>query len=367
MLRDAALLTIDLADALVQERCTLQDAYPWNVLFRGAQPVHVDFTSIVPEHPSLIWPAYAQFEACFLRPLYLAEMGRADLARALLHDSVNGVSLETLLRHSTLGARLRHPGWAVSAAVERIVQRRAGLRQRVRDLAKRSPAAVSASLRHRFFAGLRREIESLRLRSSGEWARYYDEIPAAVAEGRKAEAVGAVLDRLRPATVLDLGANTGRFSLMAAQTGASVLAIDSSEACCEALYGQARRRRLSVTPLVVDALLPTPSFGFMARQFPPFVERAASDLVLCLGLMHHMHVTGRQPLDAIARLLGELSRRDLVLEFVAANDANVERIESNRVIDYGLQDVRGALARHFTRIEEVASDRETRRLIVCSR
>jgi SAM-dependent methyltransferase len=368
MLRDAALLTIDLADALVDERCTLQDAYPWNVLFRGASPVHVDFTSIVPEHPSLLWPAYAQFQACFLRPLYLAGMGKADIARALLHDSVNGVGLAAFLRHSTVRARLRHPGWTVAASVDRLLQRRGGLRERVRELSKRASIAIAPKVRHRFFDGLRREIQGLGLRgSAGEWASYYDEIPNAVAGERKVAAVGALLDRLRPATVLDLGCNTGRFSLMAAERGARVLAVDSSDACCERLYAEARRRRLPITPLVVDALLPTPSFGFMARQFPPFLERAASDLVLCLGLMHHLHVSGRQPLDAIAAMLGDLSRRDLVFEFVAADDANVERIESNRVIDYSLRDVRDALGRHFTRIEDVASDRETRRLLLCSR
>ena len=48
MLRDAALLTLDLNIALLDYDCMLQDAYPWNVLFDSSQPVFVDFTSIVP-------------------------------------------------------------------------------------------------------------------------------------------------------------------------------------------------------------------------------------------------------------------------------------------------------------------------------
>jgi hypothetical protein len=103
----------------------------------------------------------------------------------------------------------------------------------------------------------------------------------------------------------------------------------------------------------------------MAEQFPSFVERAKSETVLCLGLMHHLHITGRQPIAAIAGMLARLAERALVFEFVAKDDANVERIESNRVIDYTLDSVLAALQQHFRTVEPQASDRDTRRLIVC--
>ena len=40
MLRDAALTTLDLLEALADYGLTLKDAHPWNVLFDGATPVH---------------------------------------------------------------------------------------------------------------------------------------------------------------------------------------------------------------------------------------------------------------------------------------------------------------------------------------
>jgi SAM-dependent methyltransferase len=368
MLRDAALLTVDLADALVDEGCTLQDAYPWNVLFDRATPVHVDLTSIVPADDRLIWPAYAQFQSFFLRPLHLSAMGRGEAARALQMESVGGVSLGTFLRYAHLRARLRHPGWDIGAAADRFIRDRPALRQRIRDLSRKGTARLTPALRRRFFAGLRRDLQGFRFRGAGDiWARYYQEIPGWVDRKAKVEAVTAILRRLSPASVLDLGCNTGLFSLIAADTGARVLSVDTSEACIDSLYREARARKLQVTPVIGDVLTPVPAFGFMAEQFPSFPERATSDTVLCLGLMHHLHIAGRQPIPAIAAMLARLAERTLVFEFVATDDANVERIESSRVIDYTLDSVLAALQRHFPSIETLPSDRDTRRLLVCSK
>ena len=366
MLRDAGRVTVELAEALVDEGCALQDAYPWNVLFDGASPVHVDFTSIVAQDERLIWPAYVQFQAFFLRPLHLAQMGRSELGRALLQDSVSGVSLEAFLRYARPSARLRHPAWDLAVAADRMIQNRPAIKARIQELSKKGAVNLTPALRKRFFSGLRRTLDSFRFRAAGEiWECYYREIPDWVDRKVKLDALRNILASLAPPSVLDLGCNTGTFSLIAAEAGARVLSIDSREACIEALYREASARKLRVTPVIGNVLTPPPAFGFMAEQFPSFIERAKSDTVLCLGLMHHLHITGRQPIAAIAAMLARLAERALVFEFVARDDANVERIESNRTIDYTLESVLEALRRHFPSIDIMPSDRDTRRLLVC--
>src|SRR4051794_39178120 len=57
MLKDAALLTLDLEIELATSGLTLQDAHPWNVLFDGPTPCWVDFGSIVPATPETNWRA----------------------------------------------------------------------------------------------------------------------------------------------------------------------------------------------------------------------------------------------------------------------------------------------------------------------
>jgi hypothetical protein len=146
-----------------------------------------------------------------------------------------------------------------------------------------------------------------------------------------------------------------------------VVALDSSEACIERVYAEAKKGSHAITPLVVDLCAPTPPAGWMAKQYPGLIERVRSELVLCLGLMHHLHIAGRQSFPRIADLMAALSARHLVFEFVAVDDANNELIGRGRDIHYTLDEVRAALAAHFPRIEIRDSDRPTRRLLICEK
>ncbi len=70
-------------------------------------------------------------------------------------------------------------------------------------------------------------------------------------------------------------------------------AIDSDESCIERLYRTAKDGRRAITASIDDVLCPTPASGFMGREFPDLMARAEGEMVLCLGLMHHLHVNGR--------------------------------------------------------------------------
>ena len=72
MLEAAGLLTLDLAENLLADGLGLKDATPYNVLFRGTEPVFTDVLSIEPRdaHDPL-WVPYAQFIRTFLLPLAL--------------------------------------------------------------------------------------------------------------------------------------------------------------------------------------------------------------------------------------------------------------------------------------------------------
>ncbi|MGH9004063.1 MAG: hypothetical protein ACRDYV_13140, partial [Acidimicrobiia bacterium] len=137
-----------------------------------------------------------------------------------------------------------------------------------------------------------------------------------------------------------------------------------SEPCTEALYHAATSEHLTVTPLVVNVLQPTPAYGFLAEQYPPLLDRVRSDLVLCLGLMHHLHIHGRQSFDRISALLARCASPWLLFEYVDRDDANNELINSRRVIDYTEEHVLGALAQQFEIVERFGSDRPTRSLVL---
>jgi len=366
MLREAGLATLELAIELVDRELMLQDAYPWNVLFDGHRAVFVDVTSVVPPDPDVIWPAHEQFEAFFHRPLVLAAQGNGDIARSQLYNNISGLDFATFCRLVPGTYRLLHPGLTLASWLNLALQRSTRMKDRVRAMNRRMAKHLSANVRRRFFGRLVRRLLSLRFPTHGDpWEDYYAQINPAFDKQAKIRAVREIVSRLAPKTVLDLGCNAGVFSLVAAECGARVVSVDSSQACIEALFHAARQRSLPVTPLLSDVLCPTPAFGFLGKQYPTLPDRVRSEMVLCLGLMHHLHLTGRQSWPRIVELVDTLSTRAVLFEFVAIDDANIGHLPQRREIDYTLESVTAALRARFRQVDVQASDRETRRLLVC--
>src|SRR5215471_5400065 len=106
MLKDAALLIVDLATALAQRGLSLRDAHPWNVLFDWSRPVYVDLTSIVSGDRSPYWPAYDEFCRFCYYPLILMAHGQERIARSLLpeYDGILRSELAAVMRGSLLSS-----------------------------------------------------------------------------------------------------------------------------------------------------------------------------------------------------------------------------------------------------------------------
>jgi 2-polyprenyl-3-methyl-5-hydroxy-6-metoxy-1,4-benzoquinol methylase len=370
MLRAAALATLDLAIEVAGRGLILQDAYPWNVLFRGTRPVFVDFTSLVPAPRSPIWPAVEQYEAFFGRPLRLMGWGKAAIARKLMLNNVEGVTFDEYCLHVPALARIGSPATIINQWINGYVQRHPAAKRRMLEFARRNMPEVTPQARIGFLRKLRRTVEGVAFtRTSGDvWGAYYAEIPASVDRSRKLQAVGEILAGLKPQTVTDLGCNEGVFSLLAARQGAGrVVSVDISETCLNRLYAAAERESLPITPVISDLVAPTPAFGFLGEQYPPLFARVRSDTVLCLALMHHLHVRGRQSFERIASLLERVAQRHVIFEYVDMADDNLDLIGAGREIRYDLDLVKQALARYFPSIQAFASDRPTRTLLLCSR
>jgi hypothetical protein len=95
--------------------------------------------------------------------------------------------------------------------------------------------------------------------------------------------------------------------------------------------------------------------GLMNRERPPFLERIQGDCVLALALLHHLLVSGNLTLEAVCELLAQITRRDLVLEFIPTDDNMFERLLKFRVNlfeNLTLQTVREAFSKRFKLLKE---------------
>ena len=335
MLWAAGNLTLELAQAALKDGYLLKDATPYNVLFRGSSPVFVDalsFDRADPHNP--LWMPDAQFNRTFSLPLLANRRWQMRLAD-IFTTHRDGIELEDVYRYCGKLERL-NPRTLSLVSIPTWLSRSA----RPDDAKIYQPIHLKNAEKARFildslFKRRRRNLQALEpdAHKKSTWSDYmashsYND-PAFAA---KEKFVRDVLVEFKPARVLDVGANTGHFSALAAKSGASVVAVDSDPACVGGIWQRAKRDSLDILPLVIDIARPSPAMGWRNGECPSFLDRAAGEFdgVLMLALIHHLLVAERIPLDEILRLAADLTRSWVVVEFVAPEDDMFRRLTRGR-------------------------------------
>jgi Methyltransferase domain len=334
MLHAAAALTLDLAQRSLDEGFGLKDATPYNILFRGGQPVFVDvlsFENRTPEDP--VWMAYGQFVRTFLLPLVASRYLGVPL-QLTLGGRRDGLEPETVYRWAGFRRRWKPPFLSLVSLPKWF-----GARGKD-DAALYRPKAAGSAEQARFILGgllrsCRRQLASLDPGAADStWSGYLDRkslySPHQLAQ--KEAFVREALALAGARQVLDVGANEGHFSFLAADAGCSVVAIDSDPVVVGSIWRRASRERLDVLPLVVDLARPTPAIGWRNQECASFLDRSRGsfDCVMMLAVLHHLIVTERVPMDDLLRLVEELTREFLLIEFVAPEDPMFQRIMRGR-------------------------------------
>lgn len=325
MLKDAALLQLRLTSAALAEDLMLKDASPYNVQWRGSQPVFIDIGSFERARAGEPWTAYRQFCMLYLYPLLL-EVHRGVPFQPWLRGSVDGVSpldFRTLFtyRDSLRRGMLRHV--FLHANLERRHADRGSDVRRELEAAGFDRRLVESNV-----AQMTRLVDQLRSRvQESEWQDYggtcsYSDRETLAKEEFVRRAVG---DRRR-SLVWDLGCNDGRYSLIASEGSELTVAIDSDRAVIDALYLSLRRgENRSILPLVIDLADPSPSMGWRNRERVTLAERGLPDFALCLALVHHLSIARNIPLRELVEWLRSLEC-EVVVEFPARTDPMVQRL-----------------------------------------
>jgi predicted RNA methylase len=326
MLYRAGCLTLDLAQSALIEGFGLKDASPYNVLFRGPEPVFIDLLSFERRDPhDPVWKPYAQFVRAFLLPLLANKYFGLQLKQLLLTHR-DGLEPEEVYGLCGITQKLRPPfltlvsipTWLVSqtSADQAIIYRE----RRVGDTAQ------ARYVLERIFERLRRHLEKVKPRTDRrtEWTDYlsYNKNCAPDYLREKQAFLEEVIREFKPRNVLDVGCNTGYFSCIVAYSGASVVAIDQDPAAVGELWRRAREEGLNILPLVIDVTRPSPSIGWCNGENPSFLARShrAFDVVLMLAVIHHLLVCERIPLIEILDLALDMTADLVVVEFVAPDD-----------------------------------------------
>jgi hypothetical protein len=362
MLKDAALLQLDLVLAGLEEGLMLKDGSPYNVQWRGTQPVFIDIGSFERLRPGEPWAGYRQFCMLFLYPLLLHAYRGVEF-QPWLRGSLEGIepracrqffSARDLLRRGVFSHVVMH------ARLERRHGSNGGtVRQELQEAGFRSEL-IKANV-----ARLRKLVRRLRpQQTSSAWSNYaHDNTYSDLESRRKEEIVRAAARSVRPKLVWDIGCNDGRYSRIAAEHAEYTLALDADERTVDRLYGElAADEQNSILPLLVDFADPSPALGWRNLERKELVDRGRPDLVLCLAVVHHLAITRNIPLASFVGWLRSLDAAALV-EFPTAEDAQVRRLlEAKRPgshADYDLSAFERLLAEQFAieRREQISATR----------
>lgn len=350
-LKDAALTTLDIQLAAIEHGMILKDASAYNIQFHRGRPVLIDTLSFERYEEGRVWAGYRQFCQHFLAPLVL--MARVDIRLSrLLSDFIDGIPLglaSTLLGRSTW---LR-PGLLMHLHLHARAQQSFADAAASPGSKARGPRRLSRNGLIGIVSGLRRLVGKLEWEPAGtEWASYYNATnysdDAFVA---KRSHIADFLDRIDPAGVWDLGANTGLFSRIAAEHGIPTVACDIDPAAVEINYRQMREQgEKYILPLVMDLTNPSAAIGWASRERESLADRGPVDCAMALALIHHLAISNNVPLAHIAGYFATLCRH-LIIEFVPKADSQVQRLLRSRediFPHYDREHFEVEFARHFT-------------------
>lgn len=325
-LQAAALLHLDIQIEALDAGVMLTDASAYNVQFIGARPVFIDHLAFRPYRPGELWAAHRQFCEQFLHPLLLQHLLGIEFQpwyRGRL-EGIPGDELARLLRwrhkltwnvftNVLLPARLqRLAGWPVAEGrISRARLPREGLRQ--------------------MLSSLRRWIARMKPRGlhATTWVAYDAEVP-----DTESRAIGVFIQefvqRQRPALIWDLGCNAGRYSGVALRAGAGyAVGIDSDSGALDRMFTRSRESQLSLLPLLVDLVNPSPSQGWRGRERESLMARGQADALLAIAIIHHIAIARNVPLGEILALLTGLAPEGVV-GFVPHTDNRARELFKGR-------------------------------------
>lgn len=354
MLKDAALLHLELLDAALQDGMTIKDGSAYNVQWRGVKPVFIDISSFETSRPGEPWAGYRQFCQLFLYPLMLSAYrnlpvqlwlrGRIDGIDP--EECWNAMSLRDFFRKGVFGHVFLHSKLQNSQSVNR-QDVKSGLQK----------AGFQQELVRANVNGLRRIIQRLHPKQSrSHWTDYADNNSYNDPDrDAKERFVNDVVSLRHRKLVWDLGCNTGRFSRIAAESSDYVVAMDSDRISVGKLYSDLRANGpANILPLVNNVVDPSPGLGWRLGERRTLHERGRPDLILCLALIHHLVISANVPLKDLIQWLAQLGS-DLVIEFVCRNDPMVEallRNKTERYDDYDATFFEECLGNSFNIIEK---------------
>lgn len=319
MLKDAALLTLQLVRESLSFGVILKDATPYNIQWSNGKLVFIDTLSFQKYDPAQPWIAYRQFCETFLGPLLLMHYAGQPLQSFLLAFP-DGIPLSITKSLLPWRSRLSLHTYLHIHLHEKMARQSVGHEQS-------SQNNFSEKKLRRLIDSLESLINSLRFAERASvWSNYYAEANQRndYLQQKKSIIAGWISELPGLKRGLDVGANTGQFSCLLAKNNIDVVACDFDHNPINKLYNDViAAQEKNILPLVLDVASPTPSIGVNNLERASFIDRTKADICLALALIHHLAIGKNIHFEKMVELFSKITRY-LIIEYVPKADEKVQ-------------------------------------------
>jgi hypothetical protein len=324
MLKNAALLTLQLMKESISFGLVLKDATPYNIQWHSGRMIFIDTLSFEKYDETKPWIAYRQFCECFLGPLLLSHYSKQPLHN-LLHAWPEGIPLSVTKSLLPFRSRFSLFTYLHIHLHEKLTRPGKQTRQQSTAFSKTKMLNLVNSLES--------VIKNLKAPATKtNWSDYYEE---AGQRGDYVEQKKLIIEKWLneipgTKTAVDLGANDGYFSALVSSKDIFTIAAEADAVCVNNLYLQCKQNENSfIHPVIIDLTNPSPAIGVNNKERNSFINRSKTDLALALALIHHLCIGKNMSFAQCAELFASVSKQ-LIIEFVPKWDAKTQLLLQNK-------------------------------------
>ena len=346
--------TLDISREILDSGYELKDASAWNIIFQGNRPVFCDHLSFQPIATSQWW-AFGQFTRHFLLPLVVSRQ-RGLKPHQIYATYRDGISPE--IARQILGfKRYLTRYWPLML-----------------NVGGNSNSEVASQVNGKRLHGSLYSFSKALLDGSkpaergSHWASYTETRQHYTddASSEKYKKVAEWLLNIKPNWVIDLGCNTGEYTLLASKEGANVICIDLDHdsiqkivlSCCNAA---------NIHPLVTNLGDMVGGRGWCGDEFPSLMTRLhqQGDVLLMLALIHHLTISEGISIRKVAQMAAHITRDFLIVEMLDETDPMVLHLCRQRKRnpkDFSIISQLAAFANHFSTLASFSISNTVRTL-----
>ena len=342
----------------------LKDATPYNFYLIGGKAVMFDTSSFMFFNENDSWIAYRQFCEEFLSPITLmhynggqwSKLTMANLRGMPLNFVSKQLPIKSWLNLTTLLHIHFHSKYSDNNYTKEIENKKnqGFTLEKIKSLQKMIFNTISTwNKSHQF---------------TNHWSTYYEnDIESQEYLKDKEATIRKWLEIIKPKSVLDLGANTGKFSFIAAEYAERVISLEGDENCVDEIEEKISIKNSNVFTLLGNVAKPSPTIGFLNSGTESIYKRGSSDVVLGLALVHHLHISNRLSFEQISLIFASFTNEYLIVEFIPIADNKVKQLikgKSINLISYNEDYFIKALSNWFVIKEAISLKDSGRRLFL---